>query len=135
MDNLSSLTNETHNDSHRENKKVRLRQQLIDLSIYYLLDMGYEKLSLEKIAEEANVSVRTILRYFYSKAGLVTAPCKNNLQLFKCDIQNTNRSVPAFESWQHHVVQRMLKPWANAQQDMYRRWHQFSEHCSQRRAG
>jgi predicted DNA-binding transcriptional regulator YafY len=105
MDNLSPLTNETHNDSHRENKKVRLRQQLIDLSIYYLLDMGYEKL-----AEEANVSVRTILRYFDSKAGLVSAPCKNNLQLFKCDIQNTNRSVPAFESWQHHVVQRMLQP-------------------------
>jgi len=127
---IDAVIGSVHLISHRENKKVRLRQQLIDLSIYYLLDMGYEKL-----AEEANVSVRTILRYFYSKAGLVTAPCKNNLQLFKCDIQNTNRSVPAFESWQHHVVQRMLKPWANAQQDMYRRWHQFSEHCSQRRAG
>jgi len=77
MDNLSTLKNETYNDSHRENKKVRLRQQLIDLSCSDFLYIGYEKLSLEKIAEEANVSVRTILRYFDSKAGLVTAPCKN----------------------------------------------------------
>lgn len=108
MDNLSILTNETYNDSHRENKKMRLRQQLVDLSCYYLLDIGYEKLSLEKIAEEANVSVRTILRYFDSKAGLVTAPCKNNLELFRADIQGTNRALPTFETWQHHISKRLL---------------------------
>jgi AcrR family transcriptional regulator len=59
MDNTSEHISITKNDSHRENKKARLRQQLTDLAVANLLQIGYEKLSLAQIAEEANVSTRT----------------------------------------------------------------------------
>lgn len=95
-------------DGHRENKKARLRQQLSDLAVGYMLSIGYESLSLDKIAEEANVSYRTILRYFDSKAGLVTAPCTDNLMSFKALINDEQRQLTTIACWQHHIANKLL---------------------------
>ena len=44
--------------SHRENKKAKLRTQLTELAIETMLTQGYDSVSLEKLAEKTNVSVR-----------------------------------------------------------------------------
>lgn len=108
MDNKPQFDAPPRLDSHRENKKARLRQQLMELAVGYMLSSGYEKLSLTTIAQEANVSSRTVLRYFESKAGLVTSPCTDNLQAFRELINDQQRQMTAIECWQQHISEKLL---------------------------
>ncbi|ABW14124.1 transcriptional regulator, TetR family [Parafrankia sp. EAN1pec] len=58
----------------RERKKRRTRQSIIDAAHELFHLKGYEAAAVEEIADQAEVSVRTVFRYFTSKEAIALAP-------------------------------------------------------------
>ncbi|MEX5708484.1 helix-turn-helix domain-containing protein [Parafrankia sp. FMc6] len=58
----------------RERKKRRTRQSIIDAAHELFHLKGYEAATVEEIADQAEVSVRTVFRYFTSKEAIALAP-------------------------------------------------------------
>ncbi|WP_018503678.1 TetR/AcrR family transcriptional regulator [Parafrankia discariae] len=58
----------------RERKKRRTRQSIIDVAHELFHLKGYEAATVEEIADQAEVSVRTVFRYFTSKEAIALAP-------------------------------------------------------------
>jgi AcrR family transcriptional regulator len=66
----------------RERKKAETRRRLLTEALRLFIEQGYEATTLEEIAAAANVSARTLLRYFGSKADLVYADQRRYLDGF-----------------------------------------------------
>jgi AcrR family transcriptional regulator len=57
----------------RETKLRRTRAQLIETAVALLLDVGYEKATVDRITAASDVSARTFSRYFASKDAVFLA--------------------------------------------------------------
>ncbi len=55
----------------RERKKTKVRATIVEAAFALFEDQGFEATTIEQIAERAEVSRRTIFRYFASKEDLV----------------------------------------------------------------
>ncbi len=56
--------------SLRERKKQQTRRQLADIAVRMFTDDGFETVTLDRVADAAEVSKRTLLRYFPTKEDL-----------------------------------------------------------------
>jgi AcrR family transcriptional regulator len=70
---LSQPVNSTRVGRPRKNETLKRRDQLLEQSFHLFATYGYGALSLETIAREARVSLRTIYAQFGGKAGLFRA--------------------------------------------------------------
>ncbi len=61
----------------RETKAARTRAQIIDVAVRLFAERGYEKTTMEEIAERAEVGSSTLYRYFPSKDLIVLDPFTN----------------------------------------------------------
>jgi AcrR family transcriptional regulator len=52
---------------HRERKKQRIKQSLVDAALHLFLERGYEETRVEDIVARCDVVPRTFFRYFRSK--------------------------------------------------------------------
>src|SRR5271168_4647963 len=75
----------------RERKKVRLRETIAATAIRMFLEAGFDQVSITEIAQEADVSRRTLFAYFPTKEDLV-------LQRFADHEDESARSVRARRS-------------------------------------
>ena len=89
--------------SLRERKKARTRRELAKLAQALFLKQGYEETTLEQIADQAEVSVRTVLRYFESKPRLALAGMRANLNQFRTRLQAPQRNQGTLSCWREHV--------------------------------
>lgn len=72
----------------RERKKARTREVIATTALRLFLESGFEKVSITQIAEEAEISRRTLFAYFPTKEDLV-------LQLFADHEDEAARAVRA----------------------------------------
>lgn len=96
-------TDDTPYPSWRERKKDRTRGKLTEIAHNLFLRQGYEATTLEQIAGEAKVTVRTVLRYFGSKLRLALAPQYDHVDEFRARLQAPDREIDTLSCWRQHV--------------------------------
>ncbi len=63
-------------------------------------------MTLDEIAESAEVHKRTLLRYFPTKTDLVLCRYYDSLREFKLRVESRDAGVSAIDVWKDHVVER-----------------------------
>jgi len=88
----------------RERKARKARARASAAARRLILEKGYDQTSLEDIAEEAETSVSTLLRYFGSKERLALAARVEALERFR-QIVTAPGPTPTLERWRSFVAE------------------------------
>jgi AcrR family transcriptional regulator len=86
----------------RERKKARTERDIVRAATRAFIERGYERVTLDEIAEAAEVHKRTLLRYFPSKAHLLLSRHYAALEEFRDQIARRG-DVPAIDIWEKQV--------------------------------
>lgn len=86
----------------RERKKSRTRDLIIDVAGRLFLEHGFDAVPLERVADECEVSVRTILRYFPSKEAVALARVRDRLDGFAAALAGRDGDAVGF--WREFVA-------------------------------
>jgi AcrR family transcriptional regulator len=86
----------------RARKQRRARQQAIEVASRIFRERGYDETSLEDIANEAEMSVSSLLRYFGGKERLALAHHVDHLESFRTHL--ADESKPVIERWREFIV-------------------------------
>jgi AcrR family transcriptional regulator len=89
--------------SLRQRKKDRTRATVIAVSQRLFAEQGYAATTLEQIADEAEISVPTLLVYFESKERLALAPEYDTLGRFKERVDDPDRTDDTLTLWRRQV--------------------------------
>jgi AcrR family transcriptional regulator len=84
-------------DSLRERKKAHTRRRLIEASQRLFLSQGYAETTLEAIAAEVEVNIKTLLRYFPTKQDLALALEYQVLERCRAGLADAARGASAVE--------------------------------------
>lgn len=87
----------------RERKKEKLRRNLMETSKRLFCEHGYDETTLERICEEHDVHVRTLLRYFGNKEELAISPARDGLDRFKAMLEALPPGGDPIECWRDYV--------------------------------
>jgi AcrR family transcriptional regulator len=83
-------------------KRQRARLQAIEVASRIFRERGYQATSLEEIANEADMSVSSLLRYFGGKERLALARHIDHLEAFRRHL--ADESKPTLERWRAFII-------------------------------
>jgi AcrR family transcriptional regulator len=86
----------------RARKQQRARQQAIEAASRIFRERGYDETSLEDIANDAEMSVSSLLRYFGGKERLALAHHIDHLESFRRHLAEEDK--PVLERWRAFIV-------------------------------
>jgi AcrR family transcriptional regulator len=87
----------------RDRKKIKLRETLLQTADRMFRENGYEKTTLERICEEAETSLRTLLRYFPTKEDLALGRELIVLEEAAETFAGLDPSVSVIEFWRERM--------------------------------
>lgn len=82
----------------REHKKQLTRARIVDAALELLDRQGYAHTTVEKIAEAAHVSPRTVSHYFPSKDHLLLAPVDDYLDAVDTQLRRVPPELPPLQA-------------------------------------
>src|SRR5262245_31840025 len=88
--------------SLRARKQLRARQLAAEVASRKFQERGYEQTSLEDIADEAEISVSSLLRYFGDKERLALAHHVDLLEALRGTLADDSTSV--IERWRAFII-------------------------------
>ena len=91
--------------SNRQENKQAMEQRLYDAAIELFCEIGYQKTTLSDIAAEANVSTRTLYKYFPTKESILRKFGKENILALKSFAGKLPSDMPVKEK----VIETMLQ--------------------------
>jgi AcrR family transcriptional regulator len=90
----------------RARKQHRARLHVMDVASRIFRERGFEQATLEEIADEADMSVSSVLRYFGSKERLALAHHIDHLESCRLHLADESRSV--VERWRKFIVDQAM---------------------------
>lgn len=78
----------------REENQQEQRQRIYDAAIDLFCEIGYKKTTLMDIAAEADVSTRTLHRYYPAKESILRRFCRENIMAVKAFASELDSSLP-----------------------------------------
>lgn len=102
----------------RTKRKTATREKLVRSARHLFLTRGYDKTTLEEIADAAGLHVQTLYRHFPTKQDLAKAGDERYLRLFEESIKDRDPSELTFDVWRRHTKQTFEE--ITAEQDLYR---------------
>ncbi|MGW3495964.1 acyl-CoA-like ligand-binding transcription factor [Streptomyces sp. NPDC001020] len=106
----------------RERKKRQTRVALSQAAIRLCVLHGWADVTIEQIAAEANVSVRTFRNYFAGKAEAIAASHLERMHRVADDLLARPAGEPLWDSLLHAVLGQFVPPEDSAPQN--ERWHE-----------
>lgn len=97
--------------THRERKKQRTRQALIEEARRLFDEQGYETTTVAQIAEAAGVSPRTFFSYFASKEDVLHDNTAERVEVAVRTIRTHAAEVPAPEALARAVEDMLTDSW------------------------
>ncbi|MDT0549114.1 MULTISPECIES: TetR family transcriptional regulator [Streptomyces] len=101
----------------RERKKRQTRVALSQAAIRLCVLHGWADVTVEQIAAEADVSVRTFRNYFAGKAEAIAASHVERMLRVADDLLARPAGEPLWDSLLHAVLDQFVPPEGSAQQD------------------
>lgn len=87
----------------RARKKAKTRQSIIEISQRRFIEKGFAATTLEEIGDEADVHVRTILRYFPTKEALALVPEHDLLESLEIELATPDREATVLQVWHEYL--------------------------------
>ncbi len=87
----------------RERKKLQTRQALEDTALRLFAEKGFDRVTVEEIAEAVGVSSRTFFRYFGSKEDLVLGPLLGVHRVVEAALAERPMDEPVLDALRHAV--------------------------------
>lgn len=87
----------------KDRYRATAREVLAELAGELFLNEGYDSVTLERVAREGGVSIRTVMRYFQSKDQLALARHIDARDEFRAKIENPERTADTITFWREHV--------------------------------
>ncbi|MEU1043185.1 TetR/AcrR family transcriptional regulator [Streptomyces sp. NPDC005551] len=112
----------------RERSKQRVRDSLYSSALALFVEQGYDRTTIDQIAERADVARGTFFNYFQRKEDLVTAWAESRTRRLEACMQKTQSehddvtvhlercmaTLAEFNETERDVTQTMLKAWVRA---------------------
>ncbi|WP_018680404.1 TetR family transcriptional regulator [Actinokineospora enzanensis] len=109
----------TEDEGLRERKKRETRVALSRAAIRLCVQRGWANVTIEDIAGEADVSVRTFRNYFGSKAEAIAASHIERMRCIAEDLREQDRDAPLWEAIVDSVVRQFA---AGTERPKDQRW-------------
>jgi AcrR family transcriptional regulator len=87
----------------RDRKKIKLRETILQTADRLFRENGYDKTTLERICDEAETSLRTLLRYFPTKEDLALGREMIVMQEAITTFGNLDPSVSVIHFWRERM--------------------------------
>jgi AcrR family transcriptional regulator len=88
----------------RDRKKAKLRETAIAIATKLFQSQGYDNTTLEQVCHEAELSLRTLLRYFPTKEDLALAREIATLERFEKSLSELGKTGSVLRFWRDFVV-------------------------------
>jgi len=99
--------------SRRDRKKHETKQKIVKVAMYLFRTQGYEKTTMEQIAEEVDVSKGTLYNYFPVKESIISSSWQEGIKEIKLQILELIQLLPDTKS-------RLMKTFNKAATEMFR---------------
>ncbi len=95
--------------AHREENRKAIEGRIYQTALRLFCDIGYRKTTLVDIAAAANVSTRTLYRYFPKKESILRRFCQENIVELKRFASEMDKNTPLF----NRIINIMLEDYSN----------------------
>lgn len=87
----------------KDRYRAAAREELADVASELFLNEGYDAVTLERVARESGVSIRTVMRYFQTKDQLALTRHFYALEEFRAKLGDPARYSDTVLFWRNHI--------------------------------